>query len=162
MALGGFLLVAAVLAVYSGFTGKSISELVTGKTTEEDTSASSAAGTAAAGLGGKLANATRAQVLRALADVAHTQFDLQIREYPPFDPVDPVHVTNSYHYLGEAFDASGTVANMTAFAAYVASAVPDITELFWNGPGAVLLKQGKPLPPGSVAGHTDHVHVAYA
>ena len=31
-------------------------------------------------------------------------FGLTIREHPHFDPVDPIHAPNSYHYYGEAID----------------------------------------------------------
>lgn len=36
----------------------------------------------------------------------------------------------------------------------------DVLELFWNGPGAVNVKNGKRVPKGFVSGHTEHVHVA--
>lgn len=54
-----------------------------------------------------------------LARVAQTQFKLTIREFEPYDHVDPVHVPGSLHYSGRAFDASGSPANMMAFARYL-------------------------------------------
>jgi hypothetical protein len=36
----------------------------------------------------------------------------------------------------------------------------ELHELFWNGPGAVNVKNGQRVPKGFVEGHTDHVHVA--
>jgi hypothetical protein len=35
-----------------------------------------------------------------------------------------------------------------------------INELFWNGPGAKNIKNGKRQKKGFVSGHTDHVHLA--
>lgn len=35
-----------------------------------------------------------------------------------------------------------------------------IHELFWNGPGATNIKNGKRVPKGFVDGHTGHVHLA--
>jgi hypothetical protein len=35
-----------------------------------------------------------------------------------------------------------------------------LKELFWNGSGAINVKNGKRVPKGFVEGHTDHVHVA--
>jgi hypothetical protein len=40
------------------------------------------------------------------------------------------------------------------------SAQPGIAELFWNGPHAANIKDGKPVEKGFVSGHTDHVHLA--
>lgn len=94
-----------------------------------------------------------------LALTAQNQFKLTVREFMPFDKVDPVHVPTSLHYRNKAFDASGTVANMRAFAAYVAQHDPDIDELYWKGPGTVTIKNGKPINPALITGHTDHVHV---
>src|SRR5678815_6124811 len=61
--------------------------------------------------------------LRAIA--LAQRLGLAVRENPFVDPVDPVHVKNSYHYrtfpgrykgkqLGEAFDASGSPQQMAA------------------------------------------------
>lgn len=58
-----------------------------------------------------------------LAATAHTQFRLTIREFAPYDPVSPVHVSGSYHYQNKAFDASGSAADMRAFATYVIRSV---------------------------------------
>jgi Phage tail lysozyme len=44
------------------------------------------------------------------------QMGLNVGENPHFGGVDPVHVPGSYHYKGEAIDASGTPAQMNAFA----------------------------------------------
>lgn len=38
--------------------------------------------------------------------------------------------------------------------------VGELKEMFWNGPGALNVKNGTRVPKGYVSGHTDHVHVA--
>jgi hypothetical protein len=58
-------------------------------------------------------------LLARLAKIGQSQFHLTIREYAPYDPVDPVHTGGSFHYSGKAFDASGSAANMAAFARFV-------------------------------------------
>lgn len=45
--------------------------------------------------------------LHSLAEIAKKRFGMSIREEPHYDPVDPVHVSGSYHYRHAAFDASG-------------------------------------------------------
>jgi hypothetical protein len=35
-----------------------------------------------------------------------------------------------------------------------------LKELFWQGPGGINVKNGKPVPQGFVSGHNTHVHVA--
>lgn len=49
-----------------------------------------------------------------LAKLAQSQ-GLTVREFAPFDKVDPVHVPDSYHYKGEAADISGTPDQMRDF-----------------------------------------------
>jgi hypothetical protein len=95
-----------------------------------------------------------------LGHIAQTQFGLTVRENPSFGGVTPVHVAGSYHYQGRAIDCSGPVANMTAFAAFVAKNYPHVTELFWRGPGWVNIKNGSRQGYNFVTDHTDHVHVA--
>lgn len=105
-------------------------------------------------LGGKQPN---------LIELAHfaQRFGLRVSEHPMFGGVHPVHAPNSYHYKGRAFDASGSVANMTAFANFVAQNYGSrMTELFWRGPGWVNIKLGVKQSKDFVSGHTDHVHVA--
>lgn len=57
--------------------------------------------------------------LRGLAELAKNRFNLTIREYAPYDPVDPVHTSGSFHYSGRAFDASGSAGDMAAFTRYL-------------------------------------------
>lgn len=99
--------------------------------------------------------------LHDLALTARDRFHLSIREYPPFDRVDPVHVPGSFHDRGRAFDATGSVADMAAFANWVADKHGSrLEELFWNGPRPRNVDNGRPVPQWTVGGHTGHVHVA--
>lgn len=96
------------------------------------------------------------------------RFGLAVREDGVNDKVDPVHASGSYHYRKSghgaaraAFDASGDPAKMQQFARAVAQKYgKSLEELFWNGPGAANIKNGKRVGKGFVSGHTDHVHVA--
>jgi Transglycosylase SLT domain len=56
-----------------------------------------------------------------LGHLAQQKFGLHVGENPHFGGVHPVHVTNSFHYKGEAIDVSGPPDRMRAFAHYVAS-----------------------------------------
>lgn len=99
--------------------------------------------------------------LRQLAGIADKRFNLTIREYAPYDPVDPVHTEGSFHYRRRAFDASGSPVDMARFANWAVDRYgKQLTELFWNGPNARNIDNGQPIPRGTVPGHTDHVHVA--
>lgn len=92
-----------------------------------------------------------------LAKVGQKKFGLDIREFAPFDKVDPVHVKGSYHYSGRAFDASGSAQQMAAFDRYlVKKHGKSLKELFYD-PG-VSIKNGQRT--GSIGHHSDHVHVA--
>lgn len=106
-------------------------------------------------LGGKAPN---------LIELAHQaqRFGLHVGENPLFGGVTPgVHVPTSLHYQGRAFDASGSTAQMQAFANFVAQNYGSrMTELFWRGPGWVNIKNGVKQGKDFVDDHTDHVHVA--
>jgi hypothetical protein len=104
--------------------------------------------------------------LHNLAVIASQQFGLRVGEYPPFGPVHQVHTSGSYHYKGQAFDASGIEVRMHAFAQFVKQNYGrTITELIHN-PG-FSIKNGQVVPPSFWGtevwnGHKDHVHVAIA
>jgi hypothetical protein len=99
--------------------------------------------------------------LRELATIAQRRFHLTIREFEPFDHVDPVHAPGSWHYKNRAFDAGGSTEEMSRFAAWVADHYrTQLKELFWNGPHPRNIKNGDPVGQWFVSGHTDHVHVA--
>lgn len=96
------------------------------------------------------------------------RFGLRVGEDGVNDKVDPVHAPGSYHYrktsygnARAAFDASGNSVNMERFAREAARRYgSQLKELFWNGPGATNIKNGRRVGKGFVSGHTDHVHVA--
>lgn len=103
----------------------------------------------------------QAALLRALAGAAQNTFHLTITS-----TCSGNHVPGSYHFKGEAFDASGSEANMRAFASYIANTplyANSVSELIHN-PGFAI-KDGKPVN-GPVfysavwLGHKNHVHVA--
>lgn len=106
-----------------------------------------------------------------LGHTAQTAFGLAVSENPAFGGVHPVHVQGSYHYLGRAFDAaaspvnSATLGRAGAYAHWVvANYQSHITELIWNGPNPIFIKNGK-IVAASVyvdvlATHKTHVHVA--
>jgi hypothetical protein len=99
--------------------------------------------------------------LREMADIAQDRFQLNVREFEPFDDVDPVHTPTSWHYQNRAFDASGSTKDMARFADWVADHYGrQVKELFWNGPDPRNIKNGEPVGQWFVSGHTDHVHVA--
>lgn len=65
------------------------------------------------------------------------------------------HAPHSYHYLGRAFDAAGSAAQMSQFYREMAGTNP--TELFYDPMGGI--KHGRSI--GAIGGHGDHVHIAY-
>lgn len=93
--------------------------------------------------------------------MGHDRFHLTIREYAPYDKVDPVHANGSFPYRNRAFDASGSTKDMSRFADWVSDHYgKQLEELFWNGSGARNIDNGRRVGRGFVSGHTDHVHVA--
>lgn len=116
--------------------------------------------------GGLTGNAT---LLVRLGHTGQDAFSLTVNEHPSFGGVHPVHVSNSLHYKGRAFDASAPmtregIARMDAFAAYLAANyTAQITQLIWNGPNPVFILNGKRVDASvyadSLATHKNHVHV---
>lgn len=93
------------------------------------------------------------QLLAFLANAAETQYHLTITSTHTGN-----HVGGSFHYLWRALDASGSAANMLAFAKYVTGFAPTVNEMF-HTPLGYSIDNGKRttyLQPG----HDDHVHVA--
>lgn len=95
--------------------------------------------------GNKLANAAK------LA----SQLGLKVTEYAPYGPVHHVHVPNSMHYSGRAFDASGSPQAMSRLFQMLSRTSP--TELFYDPSGAI--KNGRRIAP--IGGHGTHIHVGY-
>lgn len=108
-------------------------------------------------------------LLLSIGHTAQNAFKLHVSENTAFGGIHPVHVTGSYHYKDRAIDCAAPppqdatgIAHMGAFAAWVATNyTPHITELFWRGPGWIIIKNGKRVYNRDfVTGHEDHVHVA--
>jgi hypothetical protein len=185
VAMSGLVITLGGVMVFSALTGTPITDVLAGKKAEtlDSHGGSKAQAAASAGvlgtdtLGGAAVNAItgkdgtvaagvpqplsfggpNAALLLELADVAQTRFNLTITA-----TTNGSHVPGSLHYQKRAFDASGSEANMRAYANYVASTrLPDIAELIHN-PG-VAIKNGRivsgPLVYAAVwLGHRDHVH----
>lgn len=106
--------------------------------------------------------------IRAMADLAK-RMGLRVGEDGRYDSnVERVHAPGSYHYQSfdggktrAGMDISGDPAKMAKYARLIAKRYGNsVAELFWNGPGATNIKNGKRVGRGFVSGHTDHVHVA--
>ena len=104
-----------------------------------------------------------------LGFVAERDFGLTVGECSApgapgrWGPVNPGHSTASFHFQGRAFDASGPVAAMNAFAAFVDERLSAVAELIHNPNGSI--KDGRRVGPtfwgeATWAAHADHVHVA--
>lgn len=103
---------------------------------------------------------SRGGSIKSIGELAQSE-GLHVGENPHFGGVNPVHVKTSWHYKGRAIDVSGSPAKMRRFAREVYRTYgSQLKELFWNGSGAVNVKNGKRVGKGFVEGHTDHVHVA--
>lgn len=94
---------------------------------------------------------------------AEKRFDLEARENPFFDPVDPVHTEGSHHYeeyapgRGEAIDVVGDPAKLLQFNKWAAREFGDeLTELY-HDPG-INISDG--TRTGAIGGHGGHVHLA--
>lgn len=112
----------------------------------------------AGSLGSGFPKGPEAALLGSLASTAQSQYHLKITATTNGD-----HVSGSYHYQGRAFDASGSEADMHAFAQMIQNSyTPRIKELIHN-PGFAI-KDGKVVSPivytAVWLGHRDHVHVA--
>lgn len=162
------------LLIYSGSHNESIIQTLTGlvkpptqKNVNETTPKGqpkndSQAQTVAFGGGGN-----RSGLLPNLAAVASKQYGLSVREYAPYDKVDPVHSPGSWHYKGRAMDVSGDRAKLRAFVTYaVRTYGPGAFEEFIYNDGAYSVSidggkvVGKSFWAGSWARHTGHAHIA--
>lgn len=110
-------------------------------------------------------------LLVALGHFAESTYGLHCSEQSSFGGVHPVHVANSYHYKDRAIDAaaspvnSATLGHAAAFAHYlVANYLTTMTEVIWNGPSPIFVKDGKLVPAqvyaDVLATHKTHVHFA--
>jgi hypothetical protein len=98
--------------------------------------------------------------IRKLASLAQ-EMGLRVGENPHYGGVSGGHVQGSYHYSGRAIDVSGDPKAMARYARAVSRRYGrSMKEVFWNGPGATNIKNGKRVGKGFVSGHQDHVHAA--
>ncbi len=134
-----------------------------GKALPGENIAPQGSGQASGRINGKTAPKLKAKPEKAVVQIGKLAqaMGLYVGENPHFGGVEPVHVTGSYHYQDRAIDVSGDPGLMAKFAKKLDKIYgPKLTELFWNGQGAVNRKFGERVAPGYVSGHTDHVHVA--
>lgn len=193
VAVSGLILTLGGVLVFSALTGTSIVDVIAGKKTDtldaqggskvglgaggaagaalgpavaQDAGAQAQAltGTASGNVSGNVPQplsfkGPRAALLMSMADAAMHQFGLTITA-----TTNGGHVPGSYHYSGRAFDASGSEANMRAFASYIIQThLKDTAELIHN-PGQCI-KDGRLVNGAQVysavwVGHRDHVHFA--
>jgi hypothetical protein len=176
----------AVLLATSGLKGSTIADVFSGKATDplDPTGAHftpldlSSLGPLTDVPGGAQLNATAQDsgkqgknpaLLVAIGHVAETQFHLHVGECSAqgapksWGPVHPVHVPGSDHYVGRAFDASGTEANMHAFCQWVVANHKGAIKQLIHNPGFAI-DHGKDVGAGFFAavwlGHRGHVHLA--
>lgn len=106
-----------------------------------------------------------------LGHYAEQAYGLHASEQSSFGGVHPVHVANSLHYKDRAIDASAnpvnsaTLGHAAAFAHYlVANYLNVMTEVIWNGPSPIFVKNGQIVPASTYAAvlatHKTHVHFA--
>lgn len=120
-------------------------------------------------IGGGLVAKGGAALLVEIGHVAETQFHLRVSECKApgaparWGPVHPVHVPGSDHYVGRAFDASGTEANMRAFCTWLVSTHKRSIKQLIHNPGFAI-DHGRDVGAGFFAavwpGHRGHVHLA--
>lgn len=184
MTFGLVLIMVGIPLMVSGFKNYTVKEILTGEreakpsdaidTNSLDATVSSVAPTtftpgASSQLSRLPQGTSGTALLIQLGKIAENQFHLDVHSSMiPGAPASwgPVgkHGPGSLHYVGRAFDASGTEANMQAFDRYVHDHYgPDITELIHN-PGPYNIKNGKDVP-GAIfyiavwMEHKNHVHV---
>lgn len=171
----------AVLLVTSGLKGGTVADAFAGRlnnpldptgphTPEQQLGVDTANLTNVPGaLPGGLVATGGAALLVEIGHAAESQFHLRVSECKApgaparWGPVHPVHVPGSDHYVGRAFDASGSEANMHAFCEWVvANHKQSIKQLIHN-PGFAI-DHGKDVGATFFAavwlGHRGHVHMA--
>lgn len=175
-------LIAGLVLIYAGFKGENVADVILGKPPPEPGKRPSfgggatGAGEAIAGVAAQagavagISSGKGFDLLLSYAKMARDQFGLSVHEFGPGvgksfaqygfpDTVERVHVSNSWHYRGRAFDASGPADKMSAFANAI-KGDKRIGQLFWCGNAPVNLVYGQPTScGGGTGGHKDHVHV---
>jgi hypothetical protein len=109
-------------------------------------------------------------LLIACGKVAESQFHLRVSECKApgapasWGPVHPVHVPGSDHYVGRAFDCSGTEANMHAFCVWLVQNHKGAIKQLIHNPGFAIdhgHDVGAAFFAAVWAGHAGHVHLAF-
>ena len=88
----------------------------------------------------------------ALGERLRDNFGLTIKEHSHFDPVDPVHSKNSYHYYDEAIDVQDW-RDDTIDGVGWQKRTSNLRDLL-KGSGAEV------IGPGDMSGHDSHLHLA--
>lgn len=168
MGLALALITVGSLLAYSGLKGKSIAEILKGELGNPLDPAGGDFQAKGKGVGmnppvGDVPHGGKnkwgfkgpnADILTAAATAAETKFNLKITSV-----LGGTHVKGSLHYKGRAFDASGSQADMAAFAKWLVDNYAIFAlEIFFD-PSNIRIKDGVQLPH-NVGGHTDHVHFA--
>lgn len=104
---------------------------------------------------GAAADPTRVPKLIGIGKKAERKFDVEAREQPFFDPVDPVHSTNSMHYSGDAIDFQGSSDQLGRLNEWLARKYGSQTDEMFYDPG-INIADGQET--GAIGGHGSHVH----
>ena len=88
----------------------------------------------------------------ALGERLRDNFGLTIKEHSHFDPVDPVHSKNSYHYYDEAIDVQDWRNDIIDGVSWQ-KRTSNLRDLL-RGSGAEV------IGPGDMSGHDSHLHLA--
>ena len=88
----------------------------------------------------------------ALGERLRDNFGLTIKEHSHFDPVDPVHSKNSYHYYDEAIDVQDWRDDVIDGVGWQ-KRTSNLRDLL-KGSGAEV------IGPGDMSGHDSHLHLA--
>ena len=88
----------------------------------------------------------------ALGERLRDNFGLTIKEHSHFDPVDPVHSKNSYHYYDEAIDVQDWRDDIIDGVGWQ-KRTSNLRDLL-RGSGAEV------IGPGDMSGHDKHLHLA--
>jgi hypothetical protein len=126
-------------------------------------------GSVAGALAGGNKQGANPALLVSIGKVAESQFHLRVSECKApgapasWGPVHPVHVPGSDHYVGRAFDASGSEANMHAFCVWLVQNRKGAIKQLIHNPGFAIdhgHDVGAAFFAAVWAGHIGHVHLA--
>lgn len=147
---GGVLLTAAI-------TGNALADVVTGRASGAKNLGGGQSGASSDGSSGDAPDVSSSGVFPANEQLKQAMDLATSRGLKITSTTGGTHVANSFHYLGRAFDASGSPQQMAAYFDAAKARWPGVTELFYDPRGAV--KNGSPIP--AIGGHSDHVHTAF-